>query len=460
MTDISYVKSIYIQYNYYLLAGNYDKAKELLLVNIRSHPDDLSLLGKLVNILFEYGEQDLIIDVLKEVEYLTAYPYRIKWNFAAQLLVLSKYSEALPYFQYCVDHGADRISEYALANAHARLGICHAYLGNDVDAENELLYAQRITPWDIDMCQGFILLFRMTNRHEKILEFIDRKIVEHPYLYPLYYWKADHINNYLYNKVGAIEWYRAALNRLRSSNYKRNYFHQYISASQVVNPENIIQDYIDILIITKRWQGVLMESLTNKMVLWKYINRKLLKIREFILTENFSSAQLECKAMLNKKNKPVRTSILYSYLSTAQMKLGAVSESLQSAHAAIALDKYNPGGWEALSRVLISKQEWAEAIKVLEKMIAYDPYFSDLLEEMGKCYLSLGDIETAKSYLLRTITLDPFDSNAWFTLGSIHEESNNHEDAIQAYKTALAHNNLTEQNRDLLNASLKNLGRI
>lgn len=419
--------------NYYMAIGDIDRAKELLYASIKSDPENLPLLNKLKEILYSNGNIDEFIHFLKEVELLRPNSYLLKRSIGSFLVLLSKFDDAIPYLKFCIENRPIDSNEHAKANAHARLGICYVFLGRISDAEKELTYAESISPWDIDVCFGLLQYFKSANLHDKILGFLDDKISKYPNLYPLYFWKADYIAYYHNDLERAIEWYKLAV-RFMWKGHFQHYSRLYLSVDGSAFPENVLKSYFETLIKTRKKCEAWKEIFLTKLFLWDKVDIGLLRIQYRILIKEFYLAERQCLTVTRIKKQKQYLSVVYSYLSVAQLGLGKIGDSISNAKYAVTLNKYNYDAWESLANGLKASEKWEDAIRTLDEMINMDPQNSDWLENLGLCYMNIGDYQNAKKYLMMSLSYDPFDYVAWNTLGDIYQQLNATESAQDAYE--------------------------
>lgn len=440
----------------YSAVGNIKKAKVVLIPAIKLNPDNNQLLSRL-HTLFSYcQDMEGFVDILRELESLRPNSFYLKWNIGMSLVLLSKFQEALPYLIYCTENPPEGFGDGGIANSHARLGQCYIMLGDNSEAEKELFLSQKMVPGDIDMCFGFVQLFRVTGQQERILPFLDQKISEFPDAYPLYYWKAEYISAYLYNPSDAVIWYQKAIQLIRNGEYYKNYSQSYLATIGNAFLMNILQDYLGILIKINRDDDAFIEAIRMKLCFWSIVDFLSLQTQRLIKLKKFHMAERLCRARLLFKLKPGKASLIYSYLAMSRLELDKLEDSIYLANKAISLDKYNYYGWEALSQSLIHQGNWEKAVGILERMIEMEPYCTDWLEDLGMCYAQIGDIKKAKSYVLKVLSLDPQDSTAWVSLGDIHQKLKEDDEAIRSYQKALSTGNLVVEKenkiRNLVNS--------
>ena len=74
-------------------------------------------------------------------------------------------------------------------------------------------------------------------------------------------------------------------------------------------------------------------------------------------------------------------------------------------------------GMMRMANMLVAKESYNEARKLLEKMLKHDERFPGLHSRLGLVCNELADYTTAKNHLLRALSADPHDSTVLFELG-------------------------------------------
>ena len=415
--------------NFYLVFGNPGRAVRILIRVLKSEPENYLVLNKIYNICYKEGKHNLFYKILKSIEAAEPQAYLIKWSLGTFLANISKYREAIPYFIYSAENSPVELSDFSIANIYARLGICYNYVGKNSDAKKEFLKVEKNVPWDADMWFGFIQYYKAEGMHEKVIDFVDKKIIQYPYSYPLYYWKANYLAYYHYDYFQSLGWYQKAVRLLWKGYYRK--YRVYLS---VPLPETIVKEYFVALIKAGKKHKAWLEILISKLFLWNEIDIGLFRTQYLILIEEFYLAEQQCLTIIRRKKQKQYLSVIYSYLSVAQLGLGKIGDSISNAKFAITLNKYNYDAWESLANGLKASKKWEDAIRTLDEMINMDPQNPDWLENLGLCYMNIGDYQNAKKYLMVSLSYDPFDCVAWNTLGDIYQQLNATESAQDAYE--------------------------
>ena len=74
-------------------------------------------------------------------------------------------------------------------------------------------------------------------------------------------------------------------------------------------------------------------------------------------------------------------------------------------------------GMMRMANMLVAKESYNEARKLLEKMLKHDERFPGLHSRLGLVCNELADYATGKNYLLKALSADPHDSTVLFELG-------------------------------------------
>jgi tetratricopeptide (TPR) repeat protein len=88
-----------------------------------------------------------------------------------------------------------------------------------------------------------------------------------------------------------------------------------------------------------------------------------------------------------------------------------------------------------LNYVLLN--DYADAIKWLEKAVAFEPQNSDVWYYLGRAYYSQTRVPDAKNAFLTVLKLEPFHSKAENNLGLIFESEAKPDEALGAYRNAI-----------------------
>ena len=435
---------VYAQVKVYLALGSPEKAIKLLEHGLNKWPGDPSLLSNLQRIFRSNRDWNGYFKVYHIAEENYPTDLSIKWNFGAALLEFSKYEEALPYFKYCIENWSQSDNPLGLANIHARLGICYAYLFQWNLAEEELQTAQKTAPWDLDMCFGMLLLYQGTNQIDKISNFLDEKIKNYPHLYPLYYWKADYLHNTIYKPQEALRWYRSALNRY--SNKKNKYYEtHYLFGLITTNYHEILEEYIKTLLECGKEEEAL------GFIRWDYLKKlgtsnhnKFPYINCYILLNEIKRAE----KMLHGIPKKNRSAEYWTCIAMIEMKQNKLADALNSVNQALTMDQEQNYARDILGKIQINNKDWEAAAYAYSSLAKVDPFSAEWLGNLGHCYFEMGNLEKASAIYERVVPISPYNAEAWVNLGRVYYHLGKMELAYSACVRGLSFNKLNEEKRE------------
>jgi tetratricopeptide (TPR) repeat protein len=122
--------------------------------------------------------------------------------------------------------------------------------------------------------------------------------------------------------------------------------------------------------------------------------------------------------VLNRQNRPAESLVSYT-------KAAAIAHPMADDLKIVGLD-------------YALLDDYADAIKWLEKAVALDGHNKDAWYYLGRAYYTKSRLIEARKAFLRVLDLDPRDSKAENSLGLIFESSAQPEAAIEAYRNAIA----------------------
>jgi tetratricopeptide (TPR) repeat protein len=400
-----------------LLVLNYpEKAIALVKRSLKLMPDDPYLertLLKIYKVTYDWEEICSLFNTIEESEPNNAI---IKFNFGSLLFVFCRYEEAIPYYEFCV-HNWPQNDDIYLANAFARLGICYTYLGQWKNAEDTLQKANEMNFRDLDAFYGMFLLYKGTCRGNLIPEYLDKKIEETSFLYPLYYWKANYIHHLSYKPEEALKWYQMAVTRYNFIVDKN--FRFYLCRKFSVTFHYIIKNYIDALIECgykeKAWWVAHWYSMKD---LGPENDRTLTLVYYYIQTGELTRAEKLIRRKCRNKIDPD----CWAMLALVQKIQGKLEEALNTINDAIRLIPFDPIYWDILGSIQMEKKDWKAATKTYEEVTRMEPFSSDWLEKLGRCFLETGNLPQARVTYERILILDPLDASARVELENISSQ--------------------------------------
>ena len=122
--------------------------------------------------------------------------------------------------------------------------------------------------------------------------------------------------------------------------------------------------------------------------------------------------------------------------------IGQLTEALRVFHRVGASDVTDLHAW---AKAHLLRQEWSDALPVLERLLALSPDDPDALHEVTACRSFLGKYREAFESA-RRLSLQPgHEARAWLQIGTLHENLGNDRSAIEAWETVLQYQPQAEQ---------------
>jgi tetratricopeptide (TPR) repeat protein len=131
-----------------------------------------------------------------------------------------------------------------------------------------------------------------------------------------------------------------------------------------------------------------------------------------------SDAQYMLGFVLNRQNRPAESLGFYT-------KAAAITQPTSDDLKIVGLD-------------YVLLDDYADAIKWLEKAVAFDSINKEAWYYLGRAYYTKGRLGEARKAFLTVLDLDPHDAKAENNLGLIFESNGQPEAAIEAYRKAIA----------------------
>ncbi len=150
--------------------------------------------------------------------------------------------------------------------------------------------------------------------------------------------------------------------------------------------------------------------------------------------KNYKESIRLCRAVI--KNSP-STSPAHEILALAALESQDFHLAESAGREAIRLQPDNPNGALIVSVALMSRGREDQAIEVLQDQLSRTPEVLALMFNLHSCYANQGENQKAIEIALKTVQLDPTNSDAYNNLGaSLHAVSRN-DDANIAFQTAV-----------------------
>ena len=138
-------------------------------------------------------------------------------------------------------------------------------------------------------------------------------------------------------------------------------------------------------------------------------------------------------------------------------RLNRPAESLVSYTKAAAIARPTADDLKIVGLDYVLLDDYADAIKWLEKAVALDGHNKDAWYYLGRAYYTKSRLIEARNAFLKVLDLDPRDAKAENNLGLIFESSGQPNAAIEAYRKAIA---WQEQNLHASEQPYVNLGNL
>jgi tetratricopeptide (TPR) repeat protein len=124
-------------------------------------------------------------------------------------------------------------------------------------------------------------------------------------------------------------------------------------------------------------------------------------------------------------------------LGVTYSRRGLPKLALKSFEKAVALEPKNLLFLKHLAEMDYEARRWAEAKKVLVRILKLDPLDQDALYKLGGVNLNLGQFRAAKKALQKVLQLDPKDPIAYSSLGLVYFRAHEFGEAAEAFRMAI-----------------------
>jgi tetratricopeptide (TPR) repeat protein len=136
-----------------------------------------------------------------------------------------------------------------------------------------------------------------------------------------------------------------------------------------------------------------------------------------IENERYPDAITEYKVVLQKR--PNFPGVHYS-MGYSLRKMGRMAEGEQELRQALREDPTHPMANFYLGEILVANQKFQEAIPLLNVTFKALPKFASVHVELGKCYFSEEDLDTAQQEFAKAAELDPADPTPHYLLARLY----------------------------------------
>lgn len=140
---------------------------------------------------------------------------------------------------------------------------------------------------------------------------------------------------------------------------------------------------------------------------------------------------------------------LYYERGAAYYQLGNYANALADVTQALRLDSANAGYYELLGEIYFSKQEYTRAVTALERGRKIAPEDVDLMMQLAKYNLYVGERQKSIQLLDEVLKKNMFNADAYFLKGMIFKEIGDTAKSVSNFQTAV------EQNPQYYNAYMQ-----
>ncbi|MBC8113124.1 MAG: tetratricopeptide repeat protein [Candidatus Saccharimonas sp.] len=118
------------------------------------------------------------------------------------------------------------------------------------------------------------------------------------------------------------------------------------------------------------------------------------------------------------------------------VEAGQLAEALRLFHRMGASDAADLHAW---AKAHLLRQEWSDALPVLERLLQFSPNDPDALHEITACRSFLGKYRQAFESAERLAAQPGHEARAWLQIGTLHENLGNKRSAVEAWARVLDH---------------------
>ena len=166
------------------------------------------------------------------------------------------------------------------------------------------------------------------------------------------------------------------------------------------------------------------------LVVW-YRDRPLHEIEVALRTGRKSEALKLVGGFLRDHPDDVRAQVLRARI---LVEIGQLTEALRVFRTIGASDVPELHAW---AKAHLLRQEWSDALPVLERLLQLSPNHPDALHEITACRSFLGKYREAFESADRLSRIPGHESRAWLQIGTLHENLGNDRSAIEAWEKVL-----------------------
>ena len=176
---------------------------------------------------------------------------------------------------------------------------------------------------------------------------------------------------------------------------------------------------------------VLVSSSVVGLVVWYEQDRPLNEIEAALKAHQTSLALQRVGRYLREHPDDARAQVLKARI---LVEGGQLAEALRLFHRVGASDAADLHAW---AKAHLLRQEWSDALPVLERLLQLSPNDPDALHEITACRSFLGKYRQAFESAERLAAQPGHEARAWLQVGTLHENLGNKRSAIEAWTKVL-----------------------
>jgi len=460
--------------------GNVPKAIELISEEMDRNPSDwylAYLLGWIHQ--FDNNAEDAL-KAYKRAEQLASDNLQLKATIGELLMAVGQEEIALPYLESSILAWPESSEAYSL------FGIALLRTGKTEQAEKILKKSCQLSNYNPDARAGLVELYSQTSQIHLIKPILETYLNSAPDLASSYSLMADYMLTEEGNCEGACAYYDKAIN-LFSQSENPDWFRQYLYTSDY--PESELESYLAALAQCEYYEII-------REVVKEHLNppRSVFWLADVLQKEGDLKSSLQL-LQPGVEADPVDPNIRAKY---AELLLTNEQPNTSEQEVMIAINLckelgFNEPWYEGLFIVSLSEQgrpeevekhiqqinpeysertttsmiyfysqlgRWKKAIQLCRQMLQEELMNSIALHYLAKAYLGNNQYSESVESYKRLLEQQPGNGRAQLEIGFAYEKGGLIEDAIEAYKFALAGKNLSIPHQAIANKALINLREI
>ena len=183
---------------------------------------------------------------------------------------------------------------------------------------------------------------------------------------------------------------------------------------------------------------VVVSSSAVGLVIWYEQDRPLHEIESALKTRQTSLALQLAGRYLREHPDDARALVIKARI---LVEAGQLSEALRLFHRVGAADAVDLHAW---AKAHLLRQEWSDALPVLERLLQLSPNDPDALHEITACRSFLGKYRQAFESAKRLAVQPGHEARAWLQIGTLQENLGNKRSAVEAWAKVLEYEPLAE----------------